>query len=978
MKRQYIVAMAVSAVTGLMVSCGNFQMPESISVRTNAELKVPLGTATPPDEFFEKVSTKTLKDLFTDATKNLDGFQVALYDYQDQENSQVQNFLLRMKMKEPLSLGDFGDQINGLNLESMIGDSISFPEVDQTITAGSAVTFNQEMSIALPDFSDKLKTCSGLGTIPFPTFTEGTAGIAAALMPDINVRAGENTVSFDRIYYSSGNIKLTFGTSSNYSSDFELKVRAKIMEGSTAISESPLQDITKNQELLIPINIENGLPQQFGIKFDVEASGGDPAKSHTITLSANVDNPTPKKITNITANVSDLGIDESSFDQSKTVSLGGNLPSMIKSASFDDAKLSIQVTNPEGWSGIDLIIDGGNPTISGNGISSQTWSSTDKGGNYLINKEFTWGATLDPSQLGNMTVNVKPRFNDGKIENATIELKGGSTSVSIPCNIAFALTKIKNATVDLTELGLDTINQSVNMPEDARQYTDIIESITFPEYQTDANGNDSSTGLDGFGLRCEIMNTFPSNIPIHIQALKKKNNASQYYLDRNETIASGSSASTVDWTCHETIQFGDTLDFKVEIPNASNFSVSNITLGDSYSLKFAVKKIVCDWDAIKLDLTSLMDDLNLSNSEGISLPISIKELMSGLGDISELHLDDEIKKLKFRTLPMYLFAEAPSVLSDISFGGKLYMKYKKTIGDVTTTWYKDLLSSIPLQDSPTDATMTTKTIRTVDPVQWPENTDALVVANKNDTGNIAYYLENPSIPAIDMKDLFSMTDAEDIRLMYDISGNGNMSTIYRSKLEGTSELKIGIDMAMLLSLDFNLSAPIRLDVMKIANKDYDTKDENGQYKDLLNRTEPSSFAEYADYADFIEKCYISYGIKNELIPGTGFSLAVKVTDEASGLGKNGKPKEIVFKNGEGSLEFTREEIKSIMTSYPFHPNIVVQLGRDLNSGESTSYASPERFYLSREGMNGGSSSLSARLAAVVKMSDDKPITVWQK
>ena len=968
--------MAVSAVTGLMVSCGNFQMPESISVRTNAELKVPLGTATPPDEFFEKVSTKTLKDLFTDATKNLDGFQVALYDYQDQENSQVQNFLLRLKMKEPLSLGDFGDQINGLNLESMIGDSISFPEVDQTITAGSAVTFNQEMSIALPDFSDKLKTCSGLGTFQIPTFTERTAGIAA-LMPDINVRAGENTVSFDRIYYSSGNIKLTFGTA-DYSSDFELKVKAKIMEGSTAISESPLQDITKNQELLIPINIENGLPQQFGIKFDVEASGGDPAKSHIITLSANVDNPTPKKITNITANVSDLGIDESSFDQSKTVSLGGNLPSMIKSASFDDAKLSIQVTNPEGWSGIDLIIDGGNPTISGNGISSQTWNSADKGGNYLINKEFTWGATLDPSQLGNMTVNVKPRFKDGKIKNATIELKGGSTSVSIPCNIAFALTKIKNATVDLTELGLDTINQSVNMPEDARQYTDIIESITFPEHQTDANGNFSSTELDGFGLRCEIMNTFPSNIPIHIQALKKKNNASQYYLDRNETIASGSSASTVDWTCHETIQFGDTLDFNVEIPNASNFSVSNITLGDSYSLKFAVKKIVCDWDAIKLDLTSLMDDLNLSNSEGISLPISIKELMSGLGDISELHLDDEIKKLKFRTLPMYLFAEAPSVLSDISFGGKLYMKYKKTIGDVTTTWYKDLLSSIPLPDSPTDATMTTRTIRTVDPVQWPENTDALVVANKNDTGNIAYYLENPSIPAIDMKDLFSMTDAEDIRLMYDISGNGNTSTIYRSKLEGTSELKIGIDMAMLLSLDFNLSAPIRVDVMKIANKDYDTKDENGQYKDLFNRTQPSSFAEYADYADFIEKCYISYGIKNELIPGTGFSLAVKVTDEASGLGKNGKPKEIVFKNGEGSLEFTREEIKSIMTSYPFHPNIVVQLGRDLNSGESTSYASPERFYLSREGMNGGSSSLSARLAAVVKMSDDKPITVWQK
>ena len=215
--------------------------------------------------------------------------------------------------------------------------------------------------------------------------------------------------------------------------------------------------------------------------------------------------------------------------------------------------------------------------------------------------------------------------------------------------------------------------------------------------------------------------------------------------------------------------------------------------------------------------------------------------------------------------------------------------------------------------------------------------------------------------------------------MYDISGSGETSIIYRSKLdEMPSDLKIDIEMAMLLSLDFELSAPISVDVMKIVDKDYETKNENGQYKDLFNRTEPSSFAEYADYADFIEKCYISYGIKNDLIPGTGFSLAVKVTDEASGLGKNGKPKEITFVNGDGTLEFTREEIKGVMTSYPFHPNIVVQLGRDLKTGESTSYASPERFYLSREGMNSGSTSLSARLAVGVKMSDDKPISLWQK
>ena len=972
--------MAFSAVAGLMVSCGNFQMPESISVRTNAEFKVPLGTATPPAEFFEKVNMKSLKDMFTDATKNLEGFQVSMYDYQDPspENNSVQNFLLRMKMTDGFSLGDFSDKIGDLNLESMIGDSFSFPEVNQTVTAGSPVTFDQSIPISLPNFSDKL-TNYEVQNLNINYLPEIGADFTTVL-PEATVKAGGGKVTFSRIYYSSGKIKLTFTSDTPYSDDYHLELKAIIFDtdGITQLSKSnggDWQDITQNNTLVIPLNIAQGLPEEFKIKLFAQSTGGNSTKIHSITGTGEFEDIMPTKITNVTANVSDLGIDQTNFDQSKSVSLGGNLPSMIKSATFDDAKLSIQVANPEGWSGIELVISnsGGHPEISGDGISSQTWSGTDKGGNYLINKEFTWGATLDPSQLGNMTVNVSPRFKDGKIKNATIELKDGSTSVSIPCSISFALTKIKNATVDLTELGLDTINQSIEIPAETKQYTDIIKSISFPDTKTGSDGNPTSTLLDGFGLRCEIKNTFPSDIPIHIQALKNKNNASQYYLDKNVSIPSSATESTVDWTCHETIQFGDTLDFKVDVPNADSFSVSNITLGDSYSLKFAVKKIVCDWDRIELDLSSFMNDLNLNNSEGIQIP-SIKELMSGMGNMDELNLTDELKKLKFRALPIYLFAEAPAVLGDISFGGKFYMQYKK--GEQTK--YKDLLTANSTESSSEPSG--SKPISTVQPVSWPQNPDATVVANRSDTNNIAYYLDNAHASVCtDLRELFSMFDAEELKLMYDISGSGETSIIYRSKLdEMPSDLKIDIEMAMLLSLDFELSAPISVDVMKIVDKDYETKNENGQYKDLFNRTEPSSFAEYADYADFIEKCYISYGIKNDLIPGTGFSLAVKVTDEASGLGKNGKPKEITFVNGDGNLEFTREEIKGVMTSYPFHPNIVVQLGRDLKTGESTSYASPERFYLSREGMNSGSTSLSARLAVGVKMSDDKPISLWQK
>ena len=74
-----------------------------------------------------------------------------------------------------------------------------------------------------------------------------------------------------------------------------------------------------------------------------------------------------------------------------------------------------------------------------------------------------------------------------------------------------------------------------------------------------------------------------------------------------------------------------------------------------------------------------------------------------------------------------------------------------------------------------------------------------------------------------------------------------------------------------------------------------------------------------------------------------------------------------------------------MTNYPFHPDVVVTMGRDYVDGEtaSTGYTSSDEelqqqqeLYVSRRSLQAGADSLGADVKLTVKMDGDSPITVW--
>ena len=81
-------------------------------------------------------------------------------------------------------------------------------------------------------------------------------------------------------------------------------------------------------------------------------------------------------------------------------------------------------------------------------------------------------------------------------------------------------------------------------------------------------------------------------------------------------------------------------------------------------------------------------------------------------------------------------------------------------------------------------------------------------------------------------------------------------------------------------------------------------------------------------------------------------------------------KDISFNNGENSLSLTKEDIKNVLTSYPFHPTVNAVLG----TTETTS-DNPVVIAIKRS-TDTTSSKIGASISVSIKMDEDTPITVW--
>ena len=256
-------------------SCGHLEIPESVSVKTNARFQAPLGTA--KYDITEKLGPEAIRSKIQDAL----GDKATVYTYAENSGDDTLRYLIHFPaFNVPVDIGSYLDD---MDFEA------NFNALDKTVSikAGEKLTASQPISYNVKDITDQL-TDEAKFTVPMEdaTLKEGTTEFNSDKLPQVTVKNGTDDLSFTRIYYSAGSVQVKFEKtdSNNFSSGYKLEMIAYLVPAdftpgtdnpdTACITKSGWQDITQNDTLSIPLTVPGGLPKDFNFVFKERGSGG--------------------------------------------------------------------------------------------------------------------------------------------------------------------------------------------------------------------------------------------------------------------------------------------------------------------------------------------------------------------------------------------------------------------------------------------------------------------------------------------------------------------------------------------------------------------------------------------------------------------------------------------------------------------------------------------------------------------------------
>ena len=993
MKKNFRILLALSSVVCL-VSCGgltNPQIPQSVSIATDAQFKANMGTAS--YDLSDKFGSDALLKKMQDAL----GSQVGIYDYN--KGDDVLTYMIRYPIYEvPIDIQSY---LQNLNLDEILKSSdmglnftqeVSIPKVTKTgsqtvqidvaskIKESVSENFSTSYTIAVPE---------GLPSIPGKEQNTSISSILSA--------AGAEKIIVDSpaqiIEYETGSaicIDISRVDANALSDDYKFSLSAAIYAKDDTSKKNALSsanvDARDGGTLLLPLDVTGGIPGDFFIAVDGTVEGSHPADtSYAHAYSMNVSltpETTPTVITGIEKSSADLGI-ESYTIQDMSVSLA-ELEGLFKNAEVGEGYLALSAELPAGWQNLKATAE---ININGAGLENLTIADVTPSSK-LIDKKLDLSAKKIDLSLGNeITVTGSVGF---EILGATIDLRSGNLEIGYEASI----TKLNSVVIDLNSDKYSVIKEKLNysLPTDGSkgsvklpsEMLNYVKSIGFGELAADGNhykhkedGTLSTEVSEGFGIKARFVNTLPLQSDINLTL-----SSAVFNLTGANAIAISIPGNTGDtyeektWAAWPSVDFSaldKTVDHYVDMSLTAAFEndelkLQDVVMGTSYKIGFELESMLYDFDSVVLNISDIAYSGEQS-LEGFDLNTMLGEMGISEGDI---------KKLGITSLPVYFYAQTPAddksalgnLLGGIGISGDVSISYDTTTTsadgiETTETKTVNLLA---------DADGNVKPIRTVDAVKWPASGSTIDASKCTFTKGDNYS--------------FSFTDANDgglaqiissfpssLKFTYSIglTNNGGPSeiTVYSSMIpkvdvsEGSvttteSATSLKIDMAAILPLSIKIGSDISLDIMELTDSEWNKT--NAQ-KDLLNREDASTYQEYEDYIDSLESFTMSYRMNVEEFI-SGIELGLSITDEASGLSKNVS----VIGSGQKEMVIKGEEIKRILTTYPFHPSVKLTLpANTITIKRSAFIKSDDAAETPKIGVNVG---------LKIKMDGDTPITVW--
>ena len=881
----------------IFISCGDYQIPQSVSIKTDADYNFSVGSIEQDLSSFLNIKTisEKLNSSLSEGNKNaFSSFSV--YDYRPpltDSGTQSQKFLAEVKLQEiPVDISEYLSNMD-------ISTSLKEQSFEQQFTIPSLSVDSLSSDLELPDFNEIISSSAEIGLPPdLKIIIPGNLNAEIEPFPiNINVTSPE----FSSISFYEGNLQVSIITDEEvYGSTVDAKLELLDSDGNLVSQAS--NTITNQATFLLPIAGKT-LKPNMKLKLSGKQSGGKDLNFPEYKIRCIFSAIKIKEIIGLKMDLGEQG--NLAVDQKVYIGTDDTFVSCVigEGSLFAIAKI------PETWQGIysvpDLTIEGALKKSDGSSIVESDFNKTDENLPYILNRNLNLeGCTFsrEPEAIHvKGTVQIKLDSENG----ADIYLEKDTTGLNkIKVDTTCSITEIQSIIIDTAKAGIQdklSFEDEQELPPEIKTYVDNI-VLT----KAGIEGTYTNTLPQGNYFTAEFSSNFLFSSPTpKSQDFSKGENIplSEELINTTKNTIKFSDSSKIDYALQIKLP-GAT----PEHPEYAQFN--NVKIGETYKIAINIKPVF-DWKSITINTAASEMQLKQKIETDFNLSAMFKDISSSFGD------DDFFKKIELTQMPLYLYFSCPSqldVLKNIEYKGilkfvcgdeKLYV-----VGEEENGIEKDgtlkFITSKPLEfkNSSEESQIVISDISKY-PNSYYGNLADMVNSTKNiqDSKLIIEYCLRISDPDNKEKDKITISKSDFEQIKAD-----------------TSTSTISIFARIIIPLEMNITEQIDLNINKLANLNEDT--------DIFNRTEAPDLSEIMKYAQIVESMSVSYNSENKFFNyqnDSSKSLQFIFDTGMTNLTTNvyGEKGDLNLKNG--TIKIVYEDIKKILEQYPFTPKMTVRL-----------------------------------------------------
>lgn len=868
-----ILSLLSVCLVAFFSSCG-YEIPEKITLESDASYNFTVGEYS--KSLAEYISVQKIKEFMT--TSDDSKLSYSVYDYNPEGKSKLQQFLVEMAISEiPIDVGEYLEKLD-------------FSDSTSSISGSNEISLGQKIEI--PNLSERKETSK----IDFPDiskkFTSSTIKIKDNLpIPEKSISESDGTLSalpvtvtsptFKTAQFYSGaivlNVKRTSGTvTSGFTSNFTFEL---LGENKEILSKVENIDIFSGSVSIEFPMAEKTITSSLYLKIYGNASGGKETNISYYSVTATFAEGTKfSKITGFTDSSA------SSTDVERYVQF--TTDETFVGCEISEGSLEVYSKKPDGWTGI-VAKTSDSATISGaltlaDGEKLVSIGATD----CFLDKKLNLAGSVYKKTTDDGKITFKDKLSF-ECNDATLVFPSGEQP-ELTLEIVCKISKASKVTLDLSS------------KKDMLSYS---KSPTFPE---DLTQNVCKLNLIKSGIELTYKNTLPkgadgeNTIGLDVKSEKLGiSDNTQAMLPENSDVLSYTSSET---EAVSILPATDQLDFSISLllphdeGDPENYAVlKNVSLNGSYEISVTAKPVF-DWESVSIKA----ENVTKSGSEntGLSFENIFSSLKEELGEDSAF-----IDNIYFTELPIYIYCTKPALESLDSFKFSGSVKFNNSSGT-----------------NPVDVIEKTDSINTLS----EEN------LKKDENGTVITELSRDKASGCaDIAPLFNSGRKDEIQIEYDISlaGADGEFTIEKADFEKLKEenddtpLSMKFSARMVIPLELELKASegenkvTNVNILKLAKVDTES--------DLFGRSEATSIDDIEKYLDLIESTSLYYTIKNELFAYESDVIAGKILFNTNMAELENPNYTINLKKGE--VKILTSDVKKMLQSYPFKPDIEVQL-----------------------------------------------------